>query len=331
MIKIQKWWDQFECAKSRKLERIDRFNAPARCDSSGYIELSSHGADGFLALGVFQALCQALAGMRKSAREKEGFFKSSGEPMELSHIAALAHVPADALEKTIPILGNVGWIEVIRHSSATNLPLISQSSATHLPSSATNLPSTSQQGKVRKGKVREDISDSGKPNPHPGKPGPSSGSDFTDEHWKAAPTRSRQRTTKKQCEDQWKKIKAPERPTIAEFRDALAVWGRSEEWRKDDGEYVPALHRLIQRRFWESLPEKMAPPAKPGVYKSADPGAIPAMPRDFIAWFRETIVDFNGNKTALSDEQIAEKWMDKTWRREYGNVQSAGTTLEKLA
>ena len=84
-----------------------------------------------------------------------------------------------------------------------------------------------------------------------GGPPPETGLDLL---WKAARPIARTRSSKIQCRTEWNRIPAHQRPTIQTLLDALTVWNRCEEWKKDGGAYIPALHRWLRCRQWENLP-----------------------------------------------------------------------------
>lgn len=73
--------------------------------------------------------------------------------------------------------------------------------------------------------------------------------------WDAAPPMARTRSSKFKCRAAWNRIPLSDRPRISVLIDALKIWARCQEWRKDDGQFVPALDRFIRDRRWESLPE----------------------------------------------------------------------------
>ena len=73
--------------------------------------------------------------------------------------------------------------------------------------------------------------------------------------WKAAVPMARTRSTKFQCRQEWNKIPHADRPPVAQVIEALKIWNRCEEWKKDGNAYVPGLHRWIKNRQWEDLPE----------------------------------------------------------------------------
>ena len=73
--------------------------------------------------------------------------------------------------------------------------------------------------------------------------------------WEAAPAMARNRSSRLKCRVAWNKVPVTERPRIPELISALKVWSRCQEWRKDDGQFVPALDRWIKERRWVDLPE----------------------------------------------------------------------------
>lgn len=73
--------------------------------------------------------------------------------------------------------------------------------------------------------------------------------------WDAAPAMARNRSSRLKCRVAWNRVPATERPRIPELISALKCWSRCQEWRKDDGQFVPALDRWIKERRWVDLPE----------------------------------------------------------------------------
>lgn len=83
-------------------------------------------------------------------------------------------------------------------------------------------------------------------------------SEFLDSVWKAGPIQSRNRSSKRQLEQAWKKM--PKKPEESEVLRVLALWVNSHAWTKDNCEFVPGIHRWIQNRQWENEPEVPAQP-----------------------------------------------------------------------
>jgi hypothetical protein len=77
----------------------------------------------------------------------------------------------------------------------------------------------------------------------------------TDALWDASLKPPRVRTSKKKVRQAWERIPKHERPSIETAVAALKAWNRCPEWRKDDNQFVPGLHRWIADRQWENLPE----------------------------------------------------------------------------
>jgi hypothetical protein len=80
--------------------------------------------------------------------------------------------------------------------------------------------------------------------------------------WKTALPIARTRSSQQQCRVEWNKIPKADRPTITELINALKVWNRCSEWKKDGHAFVPGLHKFIARRCWQDLPEVEAAPSR---------------------------------------------------------------------
>ncbi len=73
--------------------------------------------------------------------------------------------------------------------------------------------------------------------------------------WKAALPISKTRSSKLLCRKAWNLIPKDERPTIDVMVNALKIWNRCTEWKKDGNQYALALDRWIKEQRWEDLPE----------------------------------------------------------------------------
>lgn len=156
-ITITNWTGTFENAESRKLERLNYFKSPIGVDSSGYLELvTEHQEAGILAFGVFQALCQAAATFPKGKRGR--FEKAKRGPMSIRQIAALIRMPENIVADAIKLLASqeVGWITI--EESPNNLPIISQSSPSQIPTESQPEPEIPQTEERRGEEKREEES-----------------------------------------------------------------------------------------------------------------------------------------------------------------------------
>lgn len=117
-----------------------------------------------------------------------------------------------------------------------------------------------------------------------GEPMPETGLDLL---WEAAPPMARKRSSKFKCRQAWLRVPQAQRPRVSTLVDAIRAWSRDPEWRKDDGQFVPALDRWIRERRWEDLPENQrpivrAPQSKPITHQVPD-GDTPATPEEIAA------------------------------------------------
>ena len=74
--------------------------------------------------------------------------------------------------------------------------------------------------------------------------------------WEAAPKQARTRSSGQEVLDAWKKVPEAERPTKDVLLTAYAAWMKCEQWTRDDGAYIPGLHRWVSKRQWENVPEE---------------------------------------------------------------------------
>jgi len=133
MIKIIKWWDQFENAGSRKLVTIRHFSSTAGNDSRGYRKLMRMGVKGLAAFGTFQALCQLMAGLGHAARKQGAAINSDGSILDLDDLSDLTRITDKALEVNIEILIGIGWLEGLKPLEAIQSPNDPPASPNDLP------------------------------------------------------------------------------------------------------------------------------------------------------------------------------------------------------
>ena len=86
-------------------------------------------------------------------------------------------------------------------------------------------------------------------------------SELLETAWNLFPAKSRERSSKKQFAEAWRKTK--NKPTIENFKESLAAWNETEKWQ--DG-YSEGAHIWIHNAQWENIPE----PSKPKKSKSRD-------------------------------------------------------------
>lgn len=119
MVKITNWSKTFENADTRKRQALGWFLVPSGCDSRGYRQLMKKGAPGVTAFGVYQALCQLTA--KWSAANRGEFRHSDDEQMDLEDLSDLTRMPAKVIESSLPVLCEVGWIELVKESDPASV------------------------------------------------------------------------------------------------------------------------------------------------------------------------------------------------------------------
>ena len=242
MIKINKWSQLFENADTRKRQRLGWFLAPSGCDSRGYRQLMRKGKDGIVAFGVFQALCQVMATYSKETRASGEFRHSDGSGMEVADIWEITRMKVADDWQIIETLKEVGWSSLVTQQSATSVPPPCHPPATSVPDNSGIVKGEGKgEGKGKgKGEVFcPQVDDK----------------QILSQLWELAPKLSRQRSSKMQVWDEWKKIKKPDQPTLEELLAAIDAWKQCDHWTKEDGEYQQGLHLWIKRMRWQDLPE----------------------------------------------------------------------------
>jgi hypothetical protein len=138
--KIKNWNETFENADTRKRVRLGWFLCPTGVDSSGYIELMSHGSKGIQAFGVFIAICQWSATCLPVVRGSCA--RSDGRAMTIRQMASILRISEGVLDESLSLLSSpdVGWMvnetageTEQKAASASGVPVGCQSPATCMP------------------------------------------------------------------------------------------------------------------------------------------------------------------------------------------------------
>lgn len=115
--------------------------------------------------------------------------------------------------------------------------------------------------------------------------------DAVAEIWEASHATGRKRSSKKEVRDELRRLRKDGIPPPGTFRRSLEAWKASDEWTRDGGQYIPAVHRWISARKWE-IPESDLTASRGG------PGARPALT---AAQLRERL---GGRVADLTDAEI---------------------------
>ena len=79
--------------------------------------------------------------------------------------------------------------------------------------------------------------------------------EFLEALWNASPGKSRNRSSKKEVKQEWRKIPKKDRPPFETVMESLLDWVRCPDWTKEGGKYATGLHRWIKACKWESSPD----------------------------------------------------------------------------
>lgn len=111
-LTITNWQKTFECAHSRKLQKLTWFSCPVEIESTGLIFLRKQ-KNGLKAFGIFILLCQLHATNKDQDKRISGqLTRSNGEPLSNELIADKLRITEDDLKEAISILtlSNIGWL-----------------------------------------------------------------------------------------------------------------------------------------------------------------------------------------------------------------------------
>lgn len=90
--------------------------------------------------------------------------------------------------------------------------------------------------------------------------------DWLGELWSKTPERGRRRSSMKQVRAAWAETRPKPKP--ADVIAALEAFCGTDDWKRDGGRYVPALHRWLANGKWKEPPETTEP--KTGVAALTD-------------------------------------------------------------
>lgn len=111
-LTITDWSNTFECAHSRKLQKLTWFSCPVEIESTGLIFLRKQ-KNGLKAFGIFILLCQLHATNKDQDKRISGqLTRSNGEPLTNEIIADKLRITEEDLNEAISILtlSNIGWL-----------------------------------------------------------------------------------------------------------------------------------------------------------------------------------------------------------------------------
>lgn len=94
-------------------------------------------------------------------------------------------------------------------------------------------------------------------------PKPDKTKTFLESLWNLSPQKARERSSKKQVMASWKAVKS--KPDFQTVLESMKLWIQSEDWQRDNGQYVQGLHLWIKHEKWESTPELSKQTGNPSV------------------------------------------------------------------
>ena len=77
--------------------------------------------------------------------------------------------------------------------------------------------------------------------------------------WEVATTNAKTRSSKQNVKKVWMEIPKKDRPTKEVLCSAYQQWLECDQWSREDGAYIPGLHRWVKDRQWENIPKPSRP------------------------------------------------------------------------
>jgi len=108
ILAVRDWVNLYENSETRRRKQLGWVLTPNRHDSLAYCRLMNKGEEGCMIFGVWNVLLQLSS---RGTEEVRGFFvDDSGNPYTIEDMSIKTRVPESALNKSIPILVELGWL-----------------------------------------------------------------------------------------------------------------------------------------------------------------------------------------------------------------------------
>ena len=108
ILAVRDWVNLYENSETRRRKQLGWVLTPNRHDSLAYCRLMNKGEEGCMIFGVWNVLLQLSS---RGTEEVRGFFvDDSGNPYTIEDMSIKTRVPESALNTSIPILVELGWL-----------------------------------------------------------------------------------------------------------------------------------------------------------------------------------------------------------------------------
>lgn len=150
ILAVRDWVNLYENSETRRRKQLGWVLTPNRHDSLAYCRLMNKGEEGCMIFGVWNVLLQLSS---RGTEEVRGFFvDDSGNPYTIEDMSIKTRVPESALNTSIPILVELGWLCEV--TSEEFVQGVRTMSATHTDALRTKIER--KKGKKEKGEHGSD-------------------------------------------------------------------------------------------------------------------------------------------------------------------------------
>lgn len=113
MLRIKNWDKLFENNRTREMVKMQWVPVPNRHDGEGYSTLMSH-SDGLAFYGAWQLILQTAS----KCLDRGVLSRDDGTALDAHAIAVKTRAPESILRKAIPVLIEIGWLELFGENPA---------------------------------------------------------------------------------------------------------------------------------------------------------------------------------------------------------------------
>lgn len=270
VYQIRDWNLRYENYKSRERDQLNYVSMPNKQSGMGFNRIMAE-ADG---LAIYGAWCAIVGACSQQRRVRNGWLTDTGtpdgSPWSAEDIAFKFRRPVSEISRALEVLSSsrVGWLIAINSDTqkvSDGYPTGAQRVPDGYPTGAVGAGSTplGKGGKVREVMEESHLSTNagGEKNAADQKNENAStqkdaASPCFDLFWRVWPTH-RRKVDRLKCIKKWNRQKLDDQ--AEEIIDAVKRWKVSEDWTKDNGQFIPAPLVWLNRRSWEVPAESLEP------------------------------------------------------------------------
>ena len=261
--RVRNWDRHFENNRTRELKRLEWVPVPNKHDGDGFTDLLDH-KNGMAHYGAWHLILQVA-----SKCDPRGTLLRDGAdgvktPHTASTLARITRGEEKAIKDAMDRLVSIGWLEI--YDDPALIP--------HNPAPACGKVPMEWNGMEEKGREGKTLSDG------------------FEIFWSEYP----RKTAKKKAFEAW--VSAKSKPPLADILQAIETQKKSEQWRKDNGQFIPHPATWLNQGRWDD---------KPFVLSRSQP--LFKNRRTHDDWVTEMCLDLDKHQTGSKGwDDVIEQW-----------------------